>query len=129
MLSRSTIPRTDRHRGGYAFIERWTNAKAAFIGWLLGRGYSSVAIAEVLDDGTDDATVREMARKWALRVPKMRSDEVYLVVPVTVRQRANIQARAQQEGLGPEEWARQLLVCGARERATFRQVVPEDQFP
>jgi hypothetical protein len=121
-------PRTDRHRGGHAFTENWTNAKAAFIGWLLRGGYSSVAVAELLDDGTDPAAVREMARKWGLRVPKMRSDEVYLVVPLTVRARANFHARAQAHGLSDEEMARRLLICATMPQDLFDAIVPEGQF-
>ena len=59
-------PRTSRQRGGVAYVERKTNAWAAFIGFLLGRGYSSPAIAEILADGTCDATVRDMSKKWGL---------------------------------------------------------------
>ena len=121
-------PRTDRHRGGHAFVENWTNAKAAFIGWLLGRGYSSSAIAEVLDDGTDAPAVREMARKWGLRVPKASMDEVYLLVPMTVRTRANLHSRAQQNGLGDEELARRLLICATMPRDRYAEIVPEGQF-
>jgi hypothetical protein len=127
-MDRTTIPpRTSRWRGGFAFIEHWTNAKAALIGFLLGRGYSSVAIAEVLDDGTDHATVRKMAQRWDLPSWGRRSDG-FIVVPMKQRDRATIAARAAQEGIGQEEWCRRLLVSGAQNSATYRSVVKEDQF-
>ena len=115
-------PRTSRFRGGNAFEERRTNAWAAFIGFLLGRGYSTVAIAEALDDGTSDATIRTMARKWDLPSWGKKSDG-FLVIPMKERDRARIADRAAQEGLSPEEYCRRMLVCGSVRRDTFRDVV------
>jgi hypothetical protein len=124
MLTNFRRPRTERARGGSAYVEQRTNAWAAFIGFLIGRGYSSVAVAEALSDGTSDALVREMAGKWGL--PKWgRKSDCFLVVPMKMRDRATIAARAAQEGLGQEEYCRQFLVAGARERGTFRSVVKE----
>ncbi len=120
-------PRTNRQRGGHAFEERRTNAWAAFVGFLLGRGYSTVAIAEALDDGTSDATIRTMARRWSLPHWGKKSDG-FLVVPMTERDRAHVFARAAQEGVGPEEYCRRLLIMGSKNRATYRELVPEDQF-
>lgn len=119
-------PRMSRHRGGNAYIEKWTNARAAFIGFLLGRGYSSPVIAETLADGTSDATVRDMAKKWGL--PSWgRSSDCFMVIPMKQRDRATIAARAQQEGLSQEEWCRRMVVAGSRERATYAQVVGNDE--
>ena len=128
MMTETFRPRTSRWRAGRTFEETWTNAKCALIGWLLRGGYSSVAVAEVLDDGTDPAAIREMARKWGLRVPKMKSDEVYLVVPLTVRARANLHARAQAHGLGDEELARRLLISATMPQDLYDAIVPGDQF-
>lgn len=120
-------PRTDRQRGGYAFEERRTNAWAAFVGFLLGRGYSSVAISEVLSDGTDPGTVRSMAQKWGLPAWGRAADG-FLVIPATQRMRANLTARAQQHGIGLEEYCRRMLVCGAMPRDRYDDIVPKDQF-
>lgn len=121
-----TKPRTSRQRGGVAYVERKTNAWAAFIGFLLGRGYSSPAIAEMLADGTSDATVRDMSKKWGL--PSWgRSSECFVVVPMKQRDRATIAARAAQEGLSQEEWCRRMVVAGSRERTTYAQVVGNDE--
>lgn len=119
-------PRTSRWRPGQAFEEKRTNAWAAFVGFMLGRGYSSPLIAQRLADGTGDATVRDMAKKWGLP-SHGRSSECFVVVPMKQRDRATIAARAGQEGLSQEEWCRQMLVAGSRERATFRNVVGNDR--
>lgn len=121
-------PRTSRWRPGRSFEEVWTNARAAFIGFLLGRGYSSFAIAEVLGDGTDPATVRLMANKWDLRVSKGKSAEVHIVIPMKQRDRAHLYARAQQRGISLEEYCRRLLVCGSMPRDRYDDLVAPDQF-
>ena len=124
----SKLPRTERMRGGVAFLEQWTNAKAALIGFLTGRGYSSIAIAETLDDGTSSATIRLMQRKWSLHSAGFSGDEVTISVPFTSRQRANLAARAAQNGLSIEEYCRRLLVCASMPRDRYDDIVPADQF-
>ena len=120
-------PRTSRYRGGRSFVETKTNAWAAFIGFLLGRGYSSEAIASRLDDGTDPGTVRRMAQYWGL--PSWgRKNDGFLPIPVTVRMRANLQARADQRGLSLEEYCRRILICASMPSDLYDAIVPEDQF-
>jgi hypothetical protein len=120
-------PRTDRHRGGHAFTETRTNAWAAFIGFLIGRGMSTEAIAERLDDGTDSGTIRRMAQRWELPTWGRKSDG-FIVVPITMKQRAHIHARAAQHGLGDEEFARRILTCATMPSDLYDAIVPEDQF-
>jgi hypothetical protein len=120
-------PRTSRYRGGVAFEEKRTNAWAAFIGFLLGRGLSTEAIAERLDDGTDSGTIRRMAQKWGLPAWGRKSDG-FIVVPVTMKQRAHIHARAQQHGLGDEEFCRRILTCATMPADLYDAIVPDDQF-
>lgn len=119
---------TDRYRGGIQWVEQWTNAKAALIGFLTGRGYSSVAIAEVLDDRTMPATIRLMQRKWALHSAGYSGDAVVVTIPLSVRQRANLADRAAQHGLSIEEYSRRILVCASMPRDRYADIVPEDQF-
>lgn len=120
-------PRTSRFRGGHAFEERRTNAWAAFIGFLIGRGYSSEVIARRLDDGTDDATIRRMAGYWGL--PSWgRKNDGYITIPVTTRMRANMQSRAEQHGLSIEEYSRRILTCASMPVDLYNAIVPEDQF-
>ena len=122
------LPRTSRWRGGFSsFVEKWTNARAAMLGFLIGRGYSSVAVAEAIGDGVSDATVRHMAKKWGLPLWGKRSD-CFLVIPIKERERATIHARAQQEGLSVEEYCRRFIVAGTVERSTYGKVVRQDQF-
>lgn len=120
-------PRTSRWRGGSAYVERRTNAWAAFIGFLLGRGYSSIAVAELLDDGTDDGTVRRMAGIWGLPTWGRKRDGV-IAVPVTQRMRANLMARAKQHDIGLEEYCRRMLVCGAMPVDRYDDIVKAEQF-
>lgn len=125
---KSKLPPTTRQRGGHAFIETWTNARAALIGFLTGRGYSSIAIAEVIDDGTLPATIRLMQRKWSLHSAGYSGDQVVLSIPLTSKQRANIAARAAQRGLSVEEYCRRVLVCASMPVDLYEAIVPEDQF-
>lgn len=119
-------PRTSRHRGGNAFVESRTNAWAAFVGFMLGRGYSSPLIEERLGDGTSSATVRDMAKKWGLP-SHGKSSDCFVVIPMKQRDRATIAQRAAQEGLSQEEWCRRLLVAASVQRATYAQVVGNDE--
>lgn len=120
-------PRTDRHRGGHFFVENWTNAKAAFIGFLIGRGYSSEVIAQRLEDGTDVATIRRMSGYWGLPAWGRKNDG-FITIPVTTRMRANMQSRADQRGLSLEEYSRRILACASMPVDLYDAIVPEDQF-
>lgn len=120
-------PRTSRWRAGKPFEEKKTNAWAALVGFLLGRGYSSPAIAEVLADGTRPETVRDMSKKWGL--PSWgKSQEYFVVVQLKGRDRAHLTTRAAQHGLGMEEYCRRLLICGSMPRDRYHDIVPPGQF-
>lgn len=125
---KSKLPPTTRQRGGYAFVETKTNAWAALIGFLTGRGYSSVAIAECLDDGTAPTTVRWMQQRWGLHSAGYSGRDVVLSVPLNPRQRANLAARAAQRGLSIEEYSRRILICASMPVDLYDAVVPEGQF-
>ena len=87
---------------------------------------SSAAISESLGDGTTDATIRHMARLWGL--PSWgRSSDCFVVIPMKQRDRATLAQRAAQEGLSQEEWCRRLLVAASVQRATYKQVVGNDE--
>lgn len=114
---------TDRYRGGLQFIERWTAAKAAFIGYWAGRGYSYQAIAERLADGTSPATIRRMRRLWKLPA---RDGIVSINIDMTVRERAHLFSRAAQHNLPPEEFGRLLLTWATMPKDRFLEIVPKD---
>lgn len=97
------------------------------LGFLIGRGYSSAAVAEELGDAVSDATVRHMARKWNVPLWGKRSDCLF-VIRFSERERAAVYARAQQEGLSVEEYCRRFIVAGTVERATYAKVVRQGQF-
>jgi hypothetical protein len=109
--------RTSRHRGGTAYIERRTNAWAAMIGYLTGKGYSSVAIAAAVE-GTSAATVRRMWRLWGIPVPRSS-----IVIDIGSRERANLAKRAEQHQLSIEEYCRRLLVHGSMPKDRYRDIV------
>lgn len=110
--------RTLRHRGGVAYIERRTNAWAAMIGFLTGRGYSSVAIARAVADGTTPGTVRRMWVLWGLS--RRRTN---IVIDLGGKERANLAKRADQHGLKIEEYCRRLLVHGSMPRDRYKDIV------
>lgn len=120
-------PRTSRFRGRHTFEERQTNAWAAFIGFLIGRGYSSIAVAERLNDGTDDAEVRRMAGYWGLPTWG-RSNDGVIRISTTTRMRAIWQKRAAQHGLSMEEYCRRILICAAMPADLYDAIVDPDQF-
>jgi hypothetical protein len=127
MLDMISRPRTSRFRGGNAYEERKTNNWAAFVGFLLGRGYASTAISEALGDGTSPETIRDMAKKWGL--PSWgRKQDCFVVLPLTQRDRANLTSRARQHGLSIEEYSRRMLICGSMPRDRYNEIVTEDQF-
>ncbi|KFL31435.1 hypothetical protein JP75_07720 [Devosia riboflavina] len=123
-----SIRRTSRNRGGNAYTETRTNAWAGMLGFLTGRGYSSVAIAEVLGEGTTSETVRSMWTKWGFRGRGLKSREVSLQVPFRERERAHIAARAAQHDLSPEEYCRRIMLCASMPRDRYDEIVPADQF-
>lgn len=110
--------RTFRHRGGVAYIERRTNAWAAMVGFLTGKGYSSVAIAAAIGDGTSAATVRRMWRLWGMSRPRS-----ILVIDLGPREHANLAKRADQHELSIEEYCRRLLVHGSMPRDRYKDIV------
>jgi hypothetical protein len=127
MMTEIFRPRTSRWRAGRTFEERRTNAWSAFIGFLLGRGLSSEAIAARLDDGTTSDTVRRMARLWELPAWGRKNDG-FFVIPATVKMRANLQARADQRALSLEEYCRRILICASTPTDLYDAIVPDDQF-
>lgn len=103
-------PNLDRQRGGVAFVERWTNARAGVIGFLTGRGNSSPAIAELLDDGTDAATIRRMWVLWNFEAFGHEASAPIISVPLSKRDRAHLASAAVRAGLTIEAYCEQVLV-------------------
>ena len=100
---------TDRIMG-QPLVERWTNAKAGYIGYLTGRGYSSSKIAKIVGDSTAPATVRGMWRRWGLPRPASR---LHKIVPVEIAgaYHGKLSERAQAVGITPNEFLRRVIIC------------------
>lgn len=111
-LPRTSSFATDRQRGGAAFVERWTNARAGVIGFLTGRGYSSCSIAERIDDRPE--TVRRMWTLWDLSAYGHDGRAPQVVVPLSQRDRAHLAGAAATAGLTIEAYCEQILVNSIR---------------
>jgi hypothetical protein len=103
---------TDRYRGKQLLVERWTNAKAAHVAFLTGRGVPSTEIAEILNDGVHPATIRAMWRRWRLPMTPTGGRHIATVpVPLMARERYLLTQRAKKLGLTSEEFLRRISVC------------------
>ncbi len=103
---------TERIRGQNLIVEKWTNAKCAFIGYRTGQGWTSVAIAKELNDGTSPETIRHLWKIWQL---PYNGAEALVAVPLSVSSRALLIKRAEKEGLSPETWCRLILEFAAKD--------------
>ncbi|WP_378952158.1 hypothetical protein [Mesorhizobium sp. ANAO-SY3R2] len=100
---------SERLRASMLYVERWTNAKAALIGFRTGQGHTAVAIAEMLADGTSSDSIRCMWRKWRLPIDRTGGRQRGQVpVILTAHQRKLLAKHARRLGLNPEEYLRRV---------------------
>lgn len=99
---------TERFRAPQFWTERWTNAKAATVGFYLGQHKTSVEIATILRDGTSDATIRRMSKLW--RIPRDEARRGYLVEITPYRRKLLLQ-QAGKLGISPEEFLFRISEC------------------
>lgn len=99
---------TERFRSEFMWPERWTNAKAATVGFWLGQHKSSVDVALILRDGTSAATIRALIRKWRLPMEEARRG---FLVEVTPYKRKLLNRQAEKLGITPEEFLRRVCDC------------------
>ncbi|WP_420408664.1 hypothetical protein [Hoeflea sp.] len=104
---------TERYRASGLLIERWTNAKAAYVGFLLGQRKMTTEISRILSDGTSPETIRTMQRRWKL--PKLGTKSGHFI-ELTPVQLSRLESQAKEIGVPPEEWARRVLVCAIEDR-------------
>lgn len=104
---------TDRVRVPGTYVETWTNAKAAKIGFHTGQGLTSEGVANIMGDGTSSATIRRMWTLWGIT-----STVIGFHVPLSARHRALIERESSAHGLSPAEWARRVLVVAAMDKMT-----------
>lgn len=124
MKRRVKMTRTDRYRGGRQFVEQQTPAWFATMGYLVGRGNSSVEVADLL--GTTPESVRHRLHTYGIRIEE--NGMVSITIPMRAGVRAQVAARARQRGLSLEEYCRRLLACATVNAATYDKIVPGDQF-
>lgn len=102
---------TERFRGPNLLVERWTNAKAAFIGFYLGTGLPFTAVCEILKDGTSPETMRSRAYSWRLPVKFRKTG--YLVSLTSQKQRM-LRDQAAKRGMTPEEFLSRIASYAIR---------------
>jgi len=92
---------SERWRFSQAKVERWTNAKAAWIAFQIGQQKSSREIEREIRDGTSAATIRRMIHLWKLPVTGMRRG---IVVQLAQGRRARLEKLAAKRGITPEQY-------------------------
>lgn len=103
---------TERMRGEKLLVERWTNAKSAYVAYLTGKGVASTEIAKTLNDGVNPATIRAMWRRWRLPMTPTGGRHVATVpVPLMAHERTLLTQRAKKLKIAPEEYLRRISVC------------------
>lgn len=103
---------TDRYRIPGLAVERRTNAWAAMVGFLTGRGYMSTEIERILRDGTSSDTVRRMWKLWALPMHETGGRrKVSVPVELNVRERMLLASHARRLGISPHEFLRRIATC------------------
>lgn len=99
---------TDRIRAPGTVIERWTNAKAGYVGFLTGQGKSSIDIEAILRDGTSAATIRRMQKLW--RIPMHEVKRGY-IVPLSYHKRRLAEQQAAALRISTEEFLKRICEC------------------
>lgn len=102
---KKTLP-FERLRGGNLHVERWTNAKAALVAFRTGQGWTSVAIANELNDGTSAETIRHLWKIWKLPYDGRK---VLFQIPMTDQTRGLLLKRSIKVKLEPQDWAAKVL--------------------
>jgi hypothetical protein len=104
--------KTDRFRIPGLAVERRTNAWAALVGFLTGRGYMSNEIEKILADGTSRETVRRMWKLWGLPLSETGGRrKISVPIELSVRERQILADRARRRGIAPAEYLRRIATC------------------
>lgn len=105
---------TERFRGReQLWAERWTNGKAATIGFWLGQHKSSTDVERILRDGTSSATVRAMIKKWRIPVDQALRGTLVELKPYA---RKLLEKQAGKLGITPEVFLERICDCVIRDR-------------
>lgn len=113
--SRALLKRhhTERFRAPQLWTERWTNAKAALVGVYLGQHKTSVQISALLRDGTSDATIRAIVKKWRIPTDQIRRGTLVELKPYA---RKLLEKQSEKLGITPEVFLERICDCVIRDR-------------
>lgn len=103
---------TERFRFPGAKTERWTNAKAAYIAFHLGQQMTSVAVAEMMRDGTSAPTIRRMIKLWGLPMKGVRRG---IVVSVPRHMKQRLEKIAARRGISSERYLDRVCFFAIRD--------------
>lgn len=90
---------------------KWSNEKAAKVGFMLGQGFTAPAIARLLNDGTTADAVKRMRRYWGLADSSEGCNFIEVRIPLNAERRADLSEQAQALGISPSEFVRRVLIC------------------
>ena len=106
--------------------KRWSQSKAAHVGFWTGKGRSSREIAEILADGPTGHTIRRQWYNWRLPSHGRAQKLVFFNVPMSYHDRRVINRRAKKIGIPPEEFIRRVSLCAAMD--DLYQAVTDGRF-
>ncbi len=110
------LRKSSRTRNNIGFDEQFSNTKSAIIGYLTGKGFTSIRIAKLLDDGTKAATIRKMWERWNLPTNHTAGRSMEAIsVPMAARERELVCKSAEKIGITPEEFIRKVAYYTARD--------------
>lgn len=115
MMKKNKVSKFDRLRGPNLILEKWTNAKAAIIGYYVGKGMVSTRIARTLDDGTSSQDIRQMCASWRLPTINGQRRIETIAVPFTARQRETIFKSAEAIGIPVETYIQNISYLAAKD--------------
>lgn len=92
-------------------MKLWPNGKAARVGYMLGQGCSTPAIAAALGDGTSADTIRRMRREWGIAGDRTKGRVISLAIELDSPRRAELNDQSQALGIAPSEFVRRVLLC------------------
>lgn len=90
------------------FKSKWTSQQCAMVGFLCGRGETSVSIARKL--GLNDASIRRMTSQWDLpKAADPHGDRVTVPVILGKSLRSAISSKAEEKGIQTDELVEMIM--------------------
>jgi hypothetical protein len=101
--------------GAPPFREAWGNRKAFYIGLYVGKGYSTTAIVNKLNDGLTRSALTGMVTQWGYTITEGKRTHAPVKVMLSGRDRTLIATEGGRRGVDISELCRQVLVNVARD--------------